>query len=370
MNSNRCLAITMWDFSWIERRWPGAGYENWDEALDGLAERGYNAVRIDAYPHLFAVDPEREWTILPCWNQQDWGSPAKNRIRLLPGLLTFLGKCRERSIAVGLSTWFQRDPEDIRMRVRTPQDHAEIWLAVLRAIKAEGLLDSLLFVDLCNEWPLNVWAPFFQPAGDRRWAAADSLTWIADALAHVRAEFPGLPLTFSSVQMPDVAESGNTGGVDFLEPHIWMAIANGTEFYKEVPYAFERFESIGYENLVERGESIYRNREEYWLGLLEAEIRGAATTAQALGLPLITTECWSIVDYKDWPLLDWGWVKEMNAFGVEVAASTGAWQAIATSNFCGPQFYGMWRDIAWHQRLTAMIRSAPIEISMTPSITI
>lgn len=23
-------AITMWDFSWLERRWPGAGYEDWD----------------------------------------------------------------------------------------------------------------------------------------------------------------------------------------------------------------------------------------------------------------------------------------------------------------------------------------------------
>lgn len=45
----------MWDFSWLERRWPGAGYENWDLALDELCERGYNAVRIDAYPHLLAA---------------------------------------------------------------------------------------------------------------------------------------------------------------------------------------------------------------------------------------------------------------------------------------------------------------------------
>lgn len=30
--------------------------------------------------------------------------------------------------------------------------------------------------------------------------------------------------------------------------------------------------------------------------------------------------------------------------------------AIATSNFCGPQFRGMWRDIALHQLLTAAIK--------------
>ena len=42
------LAITMWDFSWIERRWDGAGFEDWNAALDGVKERGYDAVRIDA----------------------------------------------------------------------------------------------------------------------------------------------------------------------------------------------------------------------------------------------------------------------------------------------------------------------------------
>ena len=70
----------MWDFSWLERRWPGAGYENWDQALDELVERGSNAVRVDADPHLVARDAVKEWTILPCWNTNDWGRPALNRV--------------------------------------------------------------------------------------------------------------------------------------------------------------------------------------------------------------------------------------------------------------------------------------------------
>ena len=56
----------MWDFSWLERRWPGAGYEDWDKILDELAERGYHADRIDAYPHLVAENPMKEWTL--CWH--------------------------------------------------------------------------------------------------------------------------------------------------------------------------------------------------------------------------------------------------------------------------------------------------------------
>lgn len=35
------------------------------------------------------------------------------------------------------------------------------------------------------------------------------------------------------------------------------------------------------------------------------------------------------------------------------------------SNFCGPQFAGMWRDVEWHKRLTSIIRSSPLDESLT-----
>lgn len=91
------LAITMWDFSWIERRWDGAGFEDWNAALDGVKERGYDAVRIDAFPHLLSQAPEKEWLLLPVWYSNDWGSPYKVRIRLFPALIDFLKACRARA---------------------------------------------------------------------------------------------------------------------------------------------------------------------------------------------------------------------------------------------------------------------------------
>jgi Sugar-binding cellulase-like len=87
------LAITMWDFSWLERRWPGAGYEDWDHILDELVLRGYDAIRIDAYPHLVAAAPQRTWELIPVWSVQDWGSPAKNRVQVQPALNQFIRKC-------------------------------------------------------------------------------------------------------------------------------------------------------------------------------------------------------------------------------------------------------------------------------------
>ena len=71
-----------------------------------------------------------------------------------------------------------------------------------------------------------------------------------------------------------------------------------------------------------------------------------------------------MVDYKDLPLLDWDWVLELNRLGVETAASTGCWAAVATSNFCAPQFAGMWRDIDWHRRLTKLIHESQNSVSI------
>jgi hypothetical protein len=116
----------------------------------------------------------------------------------------------------------------------------------------------------------------------------------------------------------------------------------------------------GYRNLALRAEPAYRARPDYWTGLLRRRVAALAEVAAKTGKPLITTECWALVDYKDWPKLEWSWIKDLCKVGVETASSSGRWLAIATSNFCGPQFRGMWRDVRWHQEMTRMIRAGAI----------
>jgi len=366
LNVEKPLAITMWDFSWLERRWPGAGYEDWDQALDELCERGYNAVRIDAYPHLVALDAEAEWTTKPPWNQQLWGAPAKTRIQVQPHLNTFLRKCAERGVKVGLSSWFQKVEETGLNHIMSPQKHAEIWSRTLDTIAAEGLLDTVLYVDLCNEWPFQMWAPFFKPRRDEgflRIVHPDSVLWMEAALDALRQDYPGIPLTFSYVGLLRAEEEQKPffrSAFDFLEPHVWMCHANQDEFYSRLKYSYQLFDSSGYESLVEDAERIYDADRSYWLRLQESHIDKVVEESLALNQPLITTECWGIVDYKDWPLLDWGWIKELCANGTRHASASGRWAAIATSNFCGPQFVGMWRDVEWHQKLTSTITSGSL----------
>ena len=87
-------------------------------------------------------------------------------------------------------------------------------------------------------------------------------------------------------------------------------------------------------------------------------IRETAELSIELDRPVATTECWALVEWRDLPGLDWALIKELCELGVRTAVETGRWAAIATSNFCEPQFVGMWRDVAWHRELTSLIKGS------------
>lgn len=362
-------AITMWDFSWLERRWPGAGYEDWDKVLDELLERGYNAIRIDAYPHLIAEDPTKKWMLNEVWNQQVWGSPDLNEVQVQPNLNKFLEKCKERDIKVGLSSWYRQDVDNTRMKITTADKMADCWISTLRTIETDGLLDTVLYVDLCNEWPGNLWAPFFSSRYPHvvwgQWHKEESLQWMKHALTRMRKEYPDMPFLFS-FDNGDVLkyEEIDSSFLDLYEHHIWMVHQNNSEFYKLVDYKDGQYSPEAYKKVVKVAEKLYKEKPSYWQKLLTDKIELTGKIAKRTGRPLITTECWGIVDYKDWPLLNWDWVKELCALGTVTAAQTGMWAGIATSNFCGPQFVGMWRDVKWHQHLTTIIKSAILDESI------
>jgi hypothetical protein len=355
LTSKHPLAITMWDFSWLERRWPGAGYENWDEALDQLKERGYDGVRIDAYPHLVAAGAERTWELLPEWDVQDWGAPARCRVQVQPALNQFIGKCVERDMVVGLSTWFRKDLDDTRMKIDSPAKLGGIWKTTLDSLDRKAL-PHLLYVDLCNEWPLDVWAPFYPKSTPR--SSPVGMAWMREAIEVVRPAYPDFSYTFSFTSEYDDWRKQNVSMLDLLELHMWMT--HFSDFYDKVGYHYERFDPKGYDNLALKGEKLYRSDPDHWKAALTKGVNFCAEWSRTAHKPLITTECWSVVDYKDFPLLEWGWIKELCEHGVRAACGTQQWSAMATSNFCGPQFHGMWRDIDWHRRMTALIHSTPL----------
>jgi hypothetical protein len=129
----------------------------------------------------------------------------------------------------------------------------------------------------------------------------------------------------------------------------------------------DTFSYKGFETMVANGFELYNSDKTYWQGLLTNYIKELGVLASELNQPCMTSECWAVVNYKDLPGLDWGWIKELCALGAITAADTGQWLAVSTSNFCGPQFTGMWRDIEWHQKLTNHIRSAKVNEDLLDS---
>ncbi len=191
-----------------------------------------------------------------------------------------------------------------------------------------------------------------------------------NSIAILKEHYPDLPYTFSFTGEVNAAtvDTGNFKMLDFLEPHIWMTSYNGSEFYEETGYVFDNFSPEGYKNLAFNGKRVYDAKKDYWHSALTKQIDFAAEWSRKSKQGLITTECWGVVNYRDWPMLDWGYIKELCALGTEAAAKSGRWLAIGTSNFCGPQFVGMWRDIKWHKRLTDIIHSSKLDEDLDSSI--
>ena len=233
-------------------------------------------------------------------------------------------KCAARQIKVALSTWYRRDATDARRHIADAATQARQWIETLRLITGAGLADTILYIDLCNEWPMLQWAPFFtQTPGKDEWDAftTASLDWMQTAIGMVREAYPQFAYCYSGWgASPRTPESPDLGFLDLLEPHIWLAQQRG--YYQRVGYGYERFDTKGYENVAAHAEALYRANTEYWLDGLRDAIRRVADSSATWNLPLITTECWGLVDYKDWPGLDWGYVKEMCVEGTTCAAAT------------------------------------------------
>lgn len=359
-------AIAMWDFSWLERRWPGAGYADWDRALDGLVARGYDAVRIDAFPHLVLGGGERRWT-LHRWGDLAWGAPGRVTVQPLPALIDFVGRCARRGVKVALSSWYREDDSEQRLTLGDPARMVAAWIAVLRALDAAGLLDDLLYVDLCNEWPGPDWAAFLTPPLDwGAWTDKRAMRYIASALAGVRAAYPQLPICFSSDRdQVEAFGQRDLPRIDLIEQHVWMGKESGKAF--ELAIAAATPEGEWMDRVAAAAPALYARGRRRWLALLTGKIDRLARVSRAAGLPLVTTEGWAIVSLRDWPMLDWGWVKDCCAAGVAAAAASGRYLAICTSNFCGPQIAGMWGDVAWHRRQTAVIRAGTIDRDLRAS---
>jgi len=180
LNPNR-LTITMWDVAYMARRNSNDPFRDWDKALDDAKERGFNTIRIDAFPSI--IDP-RNLNMEYTWADKSKEQPFMpwmwvNGYTSKPGrdLIEFIQLANRKNIYLSLSSWYiptRIVPENI-------QQATEMWINLLEIIRKEADFDNIVFVDLCNEIPgfLPGYAKLLAEAGEKTENEIEQITDLA-----------------------------------------------------------------------------------------------------------------------------------------------------------------------------------------------
>lgn len=158
--ARRRLAIANWDYSWLLRA-SGADEDEFHllpRRIEELAERGFNALRVDAWPHLVAPDRHAgrvdEFTILPLAHSDlDRGSRQRRQVRPRDRLLRLAQAARANGISLWLTSWLLPDTCARRSQVRTPADFVRIWHATLEWLRESEALGVVAGVDFGHQFP-------------------------------------------------------------------------------------------------------------------------------------------------------------------------------------------------------------------------
>ena len=380
------LAIAMWDYSWLLKHHRYGAFENWDEALDGLVKRGYNAIRIDCFPHLIAAD--RAGKVQESYMHKKtkpgkvlWGHDYSITTTPRASLASFLRKCRDRHVHVGLATWFMEQGTGRTKIFSSQDDFVRAWDETLAFIKSKGLMDVVCYVDLLNEYPL--WHGFewlqeqLNQRGDvKLFEKNNPDANVPNELFAKKGRFNGLQTRFYQEFMSQALQqlrakwpaldifACETGGIlaqDYkhhgaLDKHFWFTHHPG--FAKGSGFSWLTRAKTDHD-ITER----YRKGLEVWRRMrpelskwMEGQIQQVAIDGKKHGIPVGNTEGWGAVFWDDHPGIDWTFIKEAAELAVPLALKHG-YRFVCTSNFCEPQFRGMWEDLAWHRRMTKTIKA-------------
>ncbi|GEM_PF-384061 len=383
----RPVAIAMWDFSWLLRRHPNGGFEDWERSLDELAERGYNAVRMDVFPHLVgrsqAGHASNRFTYRGCAPGRHalWGNDVEVTVNPREALLEFIPLCRQRNITVALSTWFLSSADNLPP-IEGMEGFIEVWESTIDFMAGNRLLENTLFIDLLNEYPL--WHGFNwlrEQAARAANAAKTALTAagqefmqvdkpgvISDAertfyrqgctrlLTHFRQRYPQYDFTTSITANTDAFHPErcvDIAAMDVLDAHIWFG---------QIPY-LHRLKMGDVQDLSpEQILKLYGELKQLWnenrqelIRWMDEQMGGYALMARAHQAVLGNTEGWGSIGWDDIPPLDWEFIKESADLCVDLALKH-HYQFICTSNFTHPHFKRLWADVGWHQRITSKIK--------------
>ncbi len=378
------LAIAMWDFSWILRHHRYGEFEDWDRVLEGLSDRGYNAIRIDAMPQLVVSDSdgsivEEFRCVKEGWIPSLWGNDYTTSIRPREALLEFLPKCKKHGIRVGLATWFMEHGSGRKEIFSEEGGLMRAWKETLEFLDQHELLDNVIYVDLLNEYPFWHGYDWLKEGLDRRstikqfklnnpeanlpdvdieesggFNQTQQLFYnefISGLIKAFKDDYPHMDF-YASLDSGMSLENIDLSEFSAIDYHIWFAHHGSIPGIAQISARDQKLDlgSI-YNDLLTH----WRNNKEFLIEWMDHRLTAISDMAALHQIPCGNTEGWGPIFWYDHPELDWKWVKEAAEVCIELALKHPNYKFLCTSNFTHPQFVGMWEDIAWHRKMTRKI---------------
>ncbi len=380
------VAIAMWDYSWILRHHRYGEFEDWNKVLEELAERGYNAIRIDAMPQFVAADTNGRVSsafrsVKTDWTPSLWGNDYTMTFNPREALLEFLPACDKHGIKVGLASWFLRHGTARRDIFLEEGGLSRAWKETLDFLAENSLLNNIIYVDVLNEYPnwhgydwfkneMNKRSDMQQfiidnpdanvppPDVDYSKARTNPLQqqfyneFIQSTINSLKSKFPDLDF-FTSLDSAMDLELINLSHFDALDYHIWFEHTGRIPWLDSIR---SRNPGSDYRKTYSELITYWKNNKESLIQWMDERISIIANMAARNKIVCGNTEGWGPIFWFDHPELDWKWVKESADICVDLALKHDNYKFICTSNFTHPQFKGIWDDVMWHQQITNKIK--------------
>ena len=367
------LPIAMWDYSWLEQHHRGGSFADYDRVIDELVERGYEAVRIDVFPHLIASDRFGNTQETFHFDHDRlgfslWGRCFSLELNVRSCLVEFIHKLQDRGIRIGLSTWIQPVREGRHSSIGDVNDFVRIWDETLTFLKENGCLENVIYVDLLNEYPM--WHDYvsfkekyfsFEEASPEQDRFCE--TFARTAITALSQKWPDLRFLFSQTENyftdRDLNKDYSLFGA--LDVHIWMT--HNHELSDQIKYLSEAHAMSTDIHFRECNrtlhDSYFKNEDKYnrWM---EERIAQEADIAKKYHSPVGNTEGWGVIMWAEHPYLEWDMIKHAGLVSAQMAVDHG-YSFVCSCNFCHPHFKGIWDDIAWHHKITDIIRKGKPE---------
>ncbi|AFT72592.1 hypothetical protein B5T_04332 [Alloalcanivorax dieselolei B5] len=229
------LALACWDYAW-----PLASeYRSLDRVLDETVARGFNALRLDPFPHLLAapargVHMDRCELDVPADPRRDL-SASKATIRIRRGVRRLLQGAADRGLSLWLHSHFLPDSRARRSFVRRPEDFVDVWAQTLGLMREWDLLDRVVAVDFCHQFPQppaahglirRVFGRSPERPLPRHWSEREERSleaYLVEVPRTLRALFPGVRFGVScGAGQSEYLRQMDTGELDFLELALWL----------------------------------------------------------------------------------------------------------------------------------------------------